>query len=835
MKQCRMNETESLVSIPRQVVISGDDQATVLCSAPNEESSHLHTVAITSSECSLTPCSDYISTIFMRSDHERICSVSADGTVAQAVGGDSADPSWLHMNITLPAACAKVNVWHGAEQDIVFGLTASGVLHIQSDYKPIRIPSCTSFVLAPSHLIYTTSQHLLKFVHLHDGELQIPQDEPEEDERCRNVERGAKLVTVMPSAYSVVLQMPRGNLETISPRALVLAGIRMSINYRDYRKAFSICRAQRVDMNILHDYAPEQFMQDVELLVTQLKKTEYIDLVLSSLSEENVAETIYRETLHNTVGTALVANEIDASAQQSMTLPSKVNGICDAFIAVLEKDRGRHLQSIITAHVSKNPPDLEAGLQLVSELRKQRKEEQLEQAIEHICFLADVNQLYDTALALYDLDVALLVAQQSQKDPREYLPYLQSLHDMEPLRQRFAIDNDLKRHRKAIAHLHELDVFDELKDYMIKHELHSTAMELYRYDKSRMDELMALYADYLSSRNRYQDAGIAYEFVHDYTNAYEAYRSAGMWQESLACAAMVPVSSEQLTSLAQDLADGLEEGKNFGEAALIYEDYLDDINTALKLLCKANKFAEASRKAVQRQRPKMLAEVIDPGLIEGSATMTELLADMKTQLNAQLPRLRELQLKKAEDPMAFLDGADGADDDIPDNLSLAPTDATTSAGTFMTRYTNRSTGTLATNATRKTSKNRRREERKRAKGKKGTVYEEEYLVNSIARLIERLNVIGDDVAALVQGLMRRAMRERAVAVQTAMEEVVQVSRGCIAEVFARQASAEVAGGDGATERPMGGQGVLWDAIIGAGRRIEPPVLKEFHSLSLLEK
>lgn len=38
-----------------------------------------------------------------------------------------------------------------------------------------------------------------------------------------------------------------------------------------------------------------------------------------------------------------------------------------------------------------------------------------ERAAEHICFLADVNQLYDTALGLYNLELALLIAQQSQK------------------------------------------------------------------------------------------------------------------------------------------------------------------------------------------------------------------------------------------------------------------------------------------------------------------------------------------------------------------------------------------------------------------------------------
>jgi IKI3 family len=36
-------------------------------------------------------------------------------------------------------------------------------------------------------------------------------------------------------------------------------------------------------------------------------------------------------------------------------------------------------------------------------------------AIEHICFLADINVLYDEALGLYRLDIALLIAQKSQK------------------------------------------------------------------------------------------------------------------------------------------------------------------------------------------------------------------------------------------------------------------------------------------------------------------------------------------------------------------------------------------------------------------------------------
>ncbi|KAK0300571.1 putative elongator complex protein 1 [Friedmanniomyces endolithicus] len=705
-------------------------------------------------------------------------------------------------------------------------LSSTGVLGSRNQ----RIPGVTSYIMTPTHLIFTTSNHLLKFVHLEEScALQVPPDEPEKDERCRNIERGAKIVTVMPSAYSLVLQMPRGNLETIYPRALVLAGIRQSIVDRDYKKAFLTCRAQRVDMNILHDYAPEQFMRDVPLFLKQVKRPEYIDLFLSSLSEDNVAETIYKDTLITTPGQPLQGRQADHGSKASQPTSGKTNRICDAFLREL-RQQSTSIQNVVTAHVCKSPPDLEAGLTLISDLRKQQKQEQLEAAVEHICFLADVNQLYDTALGLYDMDVALLVAQQSQKDPREYLPYLQGLSDMQPLRQQYTVDNDLKRYRKALARLHSIGEFEELKEYMAKHELYSASVDLYRYDSARLSELMRLFAAYLCSRNRYKEAGIAYEYVQDHSSAYEAYRSAGLWQECLASAGLVPVSDEELLELATNFVASLEEAKDYKAAATVQVGYLSNVEAALPLLRshEAGKPPSKARAATLCDRP---------GLGRRVSSMTEMLAEMKSQLNAQVPRLRDLRLKKLEDPLAFIDGADGGDVDIPDNLSLAPTDASTT-GTFMTRYTNRSTGTLATDVTRKTHKNRRREERKRARGKKGTVYEEEYLVNSIARLVERLNAVSEDVSRLVEGLMRRGMRERALAVDAAMQEVSELCRNSLDDVFVSNGesvngTAEPKLGDEDARRPWGGQGVLWDALATTGDRRDAPVLKVFERLSLL--
>lgn len=289
----------------------------------------------------------------------------------------------------------------------------------------------------------------------------------------------------------------------------------------------------------------------------------------------------------------------------------------------------------------------------------------------------------------------------------------------------------------------------------------------------------------------------------------------------------------QLHSLAQRLVDSLIESKDFFSAASVSLDYLSNVPNAARLFCKGYFFADALRIIGLHQRTDLLDSVIDQGLVEGMASMTELLADCKSQLNAQVPRIRELRAKKAEDPLAYFDGDVSGGADVPDNVSIAPTDTSTTGGSLFTRYTNR-TGTVGTNATRRTSKNRKREERKRARGKKGSVYEEEYLVNSVGRLVERVNSIRDEVGRLVTGLMRRGMRERASAVEGAMVEVLESCKHCVGEVF-EEGLKEVASEPREAqheERPSRGDGVLWDTLLGE-RRPEAPVVKEFEKLSLL--
>ncbi|KAK0706398.1 IKI3 family-domain-containing protein [Lasiosphaeria miniovina] len=729
-----------------------------------------------------------------------------------------------------------------------FGLSRNG--HLYANSRQLA-KNCTSFIVTGSHLIFTTSNHLVKFVHLASPkDLDVPQDDPENDERCRSIERGARLVTAMPANMSMVLQMPRGNLETIFPRAMVVAGIRQLIEQKEYGAAFTTCRTQRVDMNILYDHRPAQFLINVGLFLDQVKETANIDLFLSTLKEEDVSKTMYRDT-KPAAGQALPDSEIQA--------PGKVNTVCDAVLQRLRTQKNANLQNIITAHVCKSPPALEDGLLVVADLM--REDEALaERAVEHICFLVDVNKLFDHALGLYNLDLTLLVAQQSQRDPREYLPFIQGLHKMSKLKRQFTIDDKLGYGEKALGHLKALGNFEDVQNYVVKHKLYQYALGLYRLEEQHHIALIDLYAAYLKSTSLFREAGLAYESLGNFADATECYLKGGAacWRECLYVAQQQepPISSEKLQEIASDLADALRESKDYAAAAAIHVEYLASIETAIQFLGKGYLFADALRLVALHKRADLLESAVDTGLAEAFSSSTEFLADCKAQLKAQVPRIAELRKKAREDPLSFYEGEnpysrDGMD--IPDDVSVAASSRMSTGVSLFTRYTGKggSVGTVGSNVSRATSKNRKREEKKRARGRKGTVYEEEYLVNSVRRLVERVEASKAEVERLVFGLARRNMAERARTVEDLVAQVVDACRLAVKEVWQQQeqqqdgpgdgqpAGDAVATGDGGAHeaaagyRPTGGQAVFHESLEAAKTRQQPPVVSDLARLVLL--
>src|SRR3569833_3417283 len=570
--------------------------------------------------------------------------------------------------------------------------------------------------------------------------------------------------------------------------------------------------------------------------------------------EEDVTQTMYRDTRPSRKtsgfpGATSQGNPPAAPRAQS----SKVNIICDAVLGSLQGQKNANLQNIITAHVCKHPPALDDGPLVAADLM-QDDERLAERAVEHICFLVVGNRLYDHALGLYNLDLTLLVAQQSQRDPREYLPFIQSLHKMPELRRKFAIDDHLGHHDKALGHLHALDSFDEVRAYTAKHSLHQTALHLYRYSEAHLRTLTELYAAHLEPQSRLREAGLAHESLGSYQRATACYQSAGAacWRECLAAAQSQtpPMAPAGLAALAATLAEALTAAKDHAAAAALPADYLGTPNAAIRSLCRGYHFAEALRLAARHHRPDrdLAAAAVDSGLADALSSSTELLAECRSQLRAQVPRIHELRRRAVEDPLAFYECERPGDSEVPDDVSVTTTSRLSTSNSLFTRYTGGglSSSGAGSSATRHSHKMRKKEEKKRARGRKGTVYEEEYLVNSVRRLIVRVDGSArPEVERLVAALVRRGMAERARAVEKLAAEVVDACKAAVAEIWGDRAAAAAKGGmvtaggsgsgcDGAGFGDAYGTGLVdADGWRGEGSYGVAPVVGEFQKLSLL--
>lgn len=82
--------------------------------------------------------------------------------------------------------------------------------------------------------------------------------------------QGSQLLAVPNGSCCVVLQMPRGNLEGVYPRALVVAAILKALTLGKYSKAWRLATANRVDVNILVDYRWPAFLSQAPAFVQQV-------------------------------------------------------------------------------------------------------------------------------------------------------------------------------------------------------------------------------------------------------------------------------------------------------------------------------------------------------------------------------------------------------------------------------------------------------------------------------------------------------------------------------------------------------------------------------------
>ena len=129
-----------------------------------------------------------------------------------------------------------------------------------------------------------------------------------------------------------------------------------SSNSGNYRKAFLACRKHRIDLNFIVDHDRAKFLENIPSFIEQVHEVDHINLFLTGLG--------YICCYY--IPAVLIAVCFSRGSQP----PATIGAFCDAIRAELEKrNLAKYVNSILTAHLVKTPPDPEAGLALLLRLR----------------------------------------------------------------------------------------------------------------------------------------------------------------------------------------------------------------------------------------------------------------------------------------------------------------------------------------------------------------------------------------------------------------------------------------------------------------------------------
>ncbi|ALC45754.1 Elp1 [Drosophila busckii] len=637
----------------------------------------------------------------------------------------------------------------------IVGFRAQRCLHIRGNDVHFDAEGVTSYCFAGEYLVYTRL-NTLHFVHMRDGR----------EVDTRNIERGGKLVAHAGNER-LVLQLPRGNLEVISPRVLVLATIKFMINHHVEGKMISyidLMRKHRINMNIICDHNLSEFLQNSARFVESVKNTQ-LCLFISELQNEDFALGMYSSNYE--------PKELQYPPEYSVE--RKVTIICRLFCQILKPLKG-YKESLIMCHVKLG--QLEQALLLIWRKYKCSPDE-AEQLFKYLLYLVDVNELYDIALGTYDFALVLFVAQKSQKDPKEFLLRLNELKALPTPYRYFKIDEQLKRYEHAVEHLAACGEqhYELAMDFIKQHQLYRKALTCYQQQTEFHQRVCVAYADHLRANAQLEAASIMYERGGQLQQALLSARHTLDCQRVLLLAQRA--GEESLEQVANSLVAPLQQQQRHLEAYELVKQFApSDSEQPLQLLLEGRLFGRAIHEACRLEAQgatDIMANYVQPALLDYVEILENTLqADRRLFVNY---KQRLLDIRKRP---ATANDMDVVGDDI-DELDLLSDTSSMRSSRYSGSQSSRGSG-----KTFRSSKNRRKHERKLLSLKPGNPFEDIALIDALHNHVTKLmqpsqqQLVRDTCKALLQ---LHTEDERASQLQRLYQSIVTQLQDALDEIW----------------------------------------------------
>ncbi|KAI5012083.1 hypothetical protein ZWY2020_024217 [Hordeum vulgare] len=604
----------------------------------------------------------------------------------------------------------------GVVRTLLLGLDDSCKLHLG---KRLLSNNCSSFTFYSSsygateqvvtHLLVITKQDLLFIVDVNEillknGQVTIdshvnshPRAKPSK-EHITVWEKGAKLIGVLHGdEAAVIIQTTRGNLECMYPRKLVLVAIVQALVQRRFKDAMDMVRRHRIDFNMLVDYCGwKAFIKSATDFVQEVNNLSHITEFVCSIKNENVSSKLYEAYISFP---EQCSSSMDSENLHGAFSENKVTSVLMAVRKALEEQTeessSREL-CILTTLARSEPPLLEEALNRIKVIRelelhggddgRRKLYPSAEESLKHLLWLTEPEAVFNAALGLYDLNLAAIVALNSQKDPKEFLPFLKGLECLPPAIMRYTIDLKLARYESALRNIvsagneYHADCMELLNS---NPQLFPLGLQLFS-DPDKRHQILEAWGDHLFEEKCFGEAAITYQCCSSYQKSLKAYHVCGDWRGVFTVTGLLNFTKEEILQLAQELCDEFQALGKPGDAATIALEYCSDVDRGVGCYIMAREWEEALRVAYMHSRQDLVDTVKDAALECAALLISEyqegLLKVGKYLARYVAVRQRRLSLAaKLQSEDRFMDVED-------DNISEV-----SSSFSEMSAYTTRST------------------------------------------------------------------------------------------------------------------------------------------------
>ncbi|CAJ0578191.1 unnamed protein product, partial [Mesorhabditis spiculigera] len=602
--------------------------------------------------------------------------------------------------------------------DKLISLSPAHILY--SDGK-LLFHDISSFVIRDNLLICVTMDSKLR---IYDGASGYRQVDKE-----RALELGSCLVAAVPEpGTSLVLQMPRGNLETIHPRIFVVAGIRTQLTDRRYLQALKAMKKHRIDMNLLFDQNPQKFFADARYLIETVNDPDLLNLFVAALND---APSEWSES--------------------RLVYPNKVQVVCEALSEAfkqLPEERRRSLLTVLLSVLLKtDPPSIKEALRHVREnslaVSPEDREKTTRYWLHHVGFFVESKALFSAALSTYDLPLTVQVAEASNADPKQFLPLLNRLR---------------KDWDGALKHIAGLDQHFEEAVQLIKQKgIYASAMRTF-VATGKYREICAIYAEFLETKAQWAEAALIYANagrLQDQTRCLEKAREP---TEYYRVAKLVGRSEDDIKTVLRKMSALLKSTASWEKLVECLELTDSSVSTICEALVEAGRWEEAldkalvDEKAFQSTRVRLLDRA---ELLRGKADT------QRAEVEKHAERLKIVRTIKERRLVNLKEGLEtGRDLEDIDAFS----EASTASGVSRRSGSSRASTTA-------TARKRKTIEKKKRNLKEGGEWEDAAILLAAHEIYSSMELMTREASLILRPLVRISALDEALATQTSISEL----------------------------------------------------------------